>query len=112
MLQDIWFGARSLRRSVGFAAIAIITLALGIGANTALFSVVYAVLLRPFGYAEPERLVQITGTGKRGESTGVSIPDFTALAERARTLERVGTSTIQMFTLLGPKEPENVYGQM
>src|SRR5215467_6571906 len=103
--REVLYGLRTLRRSPSFSAIAILTLALGVGATTALFSVVNAVLLRSYGYADAGRLVQISGTNKQGQTTGVSIPDFEAFQSRAHSFHLIGTSRLQTFTIMGPHEP-------
>jgi len=112
LLHEVFYGLRTLRRSPSFSAIAILTLALGVGATTALFSVVNAVLLRSYGYVDAGRLVQISGTNKQGQTTGVSIPDFEAFQSRAHSFRLIGTSRLQTFTIVGPHEPENLYGQL
>ena len=105
---DIRFGARMLRRSPGFAAVAVLTLALGIGANTAIFSVVNAVLLRPLPYPNANRLTIIWSTwGKetRGPASG---PEMMELRKRMRAFDEIGGIWATTGTITGTAEPEQV----
>src|SRR4051812_29893746 len=78
LLQDVRYGMRTLIRQPGFAATAILTLALGIGATTAIFSVVNAVVLRPLPFEQPDRVMVVTNTNTRtgARNTTISGPDF------------------------------------
>ena len=105
---DIRFGARMLRRSPGFTAVAILTLALGIGANTAIFSVVNAVLLQPLPYPKASRLALIWsqwGKETRGPASG---PELMELRKRCRAFEEIGGIWPTSGTLTGTAEPEQV----
>jgi putative ABC transport system permease protein len=88
LAQDIGYGARTLRKNPGFTAVAVVTLALGIGANTAIFSVVEAVLLRPLPFKDPSRLLVLTeyNPGK-AEMTGVPFPDYIEWKNQNRVFE-------------------------
>lgn len=90
LARDVRFAARALARSPLFTAAVVVTLALGIGANAALFTVVNAVLLEPLPYPESNRLVQLIQDreGRTG-SPAISTPDFDDLVERSRTVEHL-----------------------
>src|SRR5689334_23267023 len=96
LLQDVRYGIRTLLRQPGFAATAILTLALGIGATTAIFSVVNAVVLRPLPFDDPDRIVVVTNhylkTGLRGAT--VSGPDFRDWREQSRSFEELAYWTL------------------
>jgi putative ABC transport system permease protein len=86
LLQDVRFGGRVLRKSPGFAAVAVLTLALGIGANTAIFSVINAVLLRPLPFRDQERLVQLWETESAPGNYPFAGPDYLDWQARTKTL--------------------------
>src|SRR4051794_40771142 len=111
--KDLRYAGRTLRKSPGFAAVAVLTLALGIGANTAIFSVVNAVILRPLPYAHPDRLVELWGNVKRAkvERRGTSIPDYLDWKKQSRSFDGMALFTGGSFTLTGFDEPERIRGE-
>jgi predicted permease len=110
LLQDLRYGVRALRHSPVFAVVAILTLALGIGANTAIFSVVDAVLLRPLPFHQPERLVNLWGSYPASGRTSTSLPDFKDWRAQLTTLRDVSGFTAAAYNLTGRGEPERVQG--
>jgi putative ABC transport system permease protein len=108
--DDLRFGARTLRKSPGFTAIAVLTLALGIGANTAIFSVVENVLLRPLPYNHPESLVEIWNTYPGYQPVGISSGDYADFHREARSFSAMGAygEIPQGFNLTGVGEPERI----
>src|SRR2546430_143744 len=112
-VQDLRFGFRILRKSRGFTAVAVLTLALGIGANTAIFSVVNGVLLRPLPFANPSQIMLI-----RERLPGFSLdlpfnaPDFRAFAERQRTFETLAIYSNRYYELSSADAPERIEGAL
>jgi putative ABC transport system permease protein len=111
LMRDVRFGIRVLARKPGFTIIAIIALALGIGANTAIFSVVNAVLLRPLPYKNPQQLGLIwTYFGPELPQNWVSGPELVDLRERSSTVEQFAALAWPTFGLTGTGEPEQIQG--
>lgn len=109
--QDTRYGARLLLRSPGFSIIAILTLALGIGANTAIFSVVSAVLLRPLPFPEPDRLVRVWESSPQGNRRNVVNPlNFLYWRERSRSFQQIAAVSWWPANLTGYGEPLAVEG--
>ena len=105
LIKDIRYGIRSLLKRPGFTAIAIITLALGIGASTAIFSVVDGVLLRPLPYPNADRIVQIREVNARGAQMPVTEPNFLDVRQRNQTLEVVAQYASNKTIVTGASEP-------
>ena len=112
LLQNLRYAFRTLRNSPGFAAVAILTLALGIGANTAIFSVVNAVLLQPLSYPNPDRLVELELTSPQGNGDVTSIPKFNVWREQTDVFDSVAAYDFSGpgINLTGGDRPELIKG--
>ncbi|HSB76636.1 MAG TPA: ABC transporter permease [Terriglobales bacterium] len=110
--QDVRYAARTLRKSPGFTVVAVLTLALGIGANTALFSIVNTVLLRPLPFKDPSRLIMVWESIPTLGSPKIpfSAPDFTLLRRGQKSFTALGALQDKEFDLSGGGEPERVTG--
>src|SRR5215470_8431313 len=112
LIQDLRYGARRLMRSPGFSAAAILSLSLGIGANTAIFSVVTAVLIRPLPYPEAESLVGVFNSGViQGETfndIGLATGMYAGLKERSKTFQEFGVWESEPATVTGIGDPEQI----
>jgi hypothetical protein len=102
VMQDLRYTARTLRRNPGFAGVAVLTLALGIGANTAVFSLIDGILLSPLPYAAPAELLSVTGVYPGGA--------FAAMRDEMTSLDVAAYAEGQTFTLMGNGEPARVNG--
>src|SRR5262245_43756812 len=108
MFQDLRFGVRMLLKHKGFTAIAVLTLALGIGANTAIFSVVNAVLLRGLPYREPDRLVMVSYVRAREGASFARPAEFLDWRDQAKSFEQIAAYKIDTADLTGGGEPERL----
>ena len=115
LIQDARYSVRAFVKSPGFSAIAIVTLALGIGANTAIFSVINAAFFAPYGLKEPEQLVRLWGQDlKRGiTQLGFSVPKYEVIREQQTSFESLGAMTqLAQTLLLNGREPIQVNGAL
>jgi putative ABC transport system permease protein len=112
MLQDLIYGLRWLRKHPGFTVLSVLTLAAGIGVNTAMFSVVHAVLLAPLPFAEPDRIVWMTESGPEVSNRWVSYPNFVDWRARNQVFESMSTFRGWSANLTGVDRPENINARM
>src|SRR5271156_341448 len=110
LVQDFRYGVRMLAKAPGFAAIAVLTLALGIGANTAIFSVVEGIVLAPLPYNQPDRLVMVMESNPRFAHVWTSYPNFRDWQRTARSFQQMAAFRSQGFDLSNPGTPEHLDG--
>jgi macrolide transport system ATP-binding/permease protein len=108
LIQDLRFAQRQLRRNPGFTIVAVLTLALGIGANTAVFSLIDAVLLRPLPYSHPSRLFQLFPTQAGHAMVATSYPAFEDWKKQSRTCETMAAYEQDDLNLTGASYPERL----
>jgi hypothetical protein len=111
MMQDIRYALRQFYGDPGFTAIAVVTLALGIGANAALFSIVSGVLLNRLPYPEPERLVTLSESKPNFDYGSISYPNFRDWQKQNRTFSSMAIYRSYAFSLTGSGEPVQVSGE-
>jgi putative ABC transport system permease protein len=109
-MNDLRFAFRQLRKSPGFTAVVVLTLALGIGANTTMFTAVNAILLRPLPYPQPDRLVGILEATRQESASVVAYPDFLDWQQQNQVFAEMAAYQLAAFNLTGADEPERVPG--
>lgn len=112
MLQDLIYGLRWLRKHPAFTTLSVLTLAVGIGVNTAMFSVVHAVLLKPLPYPQPDRIVWMTESGPEVSNRWVSYPNFLDWQARNQVFESMSTFRGWSVNVTGSDQPENINSRM
>src|SRR5688572_3567234 len=112
LCRDVRYAVRSLRKRPGFSLVVILTLALSIGANTAIFSVVDAVLLSPLPYSAPDKLVVLSAKNEKQNVTEqpISYPNLVDLKEQNQVFENLSAIRGESFSLTDRAEPERVVG--
>ncbi|MBA3240609.1 MAG: ABC transporter permease, partial [Acidobacteria bacterium] len=111
--QDLRYAVRTLRQRPGFTLVAVVTLAIGIGANTAIFSLVNAILLRPLPVKDPARLVNVHSTSPDGSSFHTfSYPDYVDFRERSGVFEDLLAYTVETYSLNTGEQSERVFGMV
>ena len=113
-MTDLKFAFRQLVKNPGFTAVAVIALALGIGANTAIFSIINSIFLQPLPYPHPEQLVQLTSTdpAQKLERVGFSYPRYLAVREGQQVFSDIAYALPSPFTVTGLGDPQQVQGVM
>lgn len=111
VLHDVRFAARQLRKNPGFAATAVVILALGIGATTAIFSVVNPVLFQPLPYPQPDRVAMVWEADGDGAPLDVSFGTFLGIRERSRSFQAIAAEKPWQPSMTGVAEPERLNGQ-
>ena len=111
-MNDLKFAFRQLLKNPGFTAVAVLTLALGIGANTAIFSFVNTILLRPLPFTEPERLVMVYASYQANDShkNWVAAPTLNEWRKQSTVFEGLAARSFDGFVLTGRGKPENISG--
>src|SRR6188768_383794 len=111
-METLKFAFRSLRQSPGFTLVAVLALALGIGANSAIFTIINAIFLRPLPYSHPEQIVQVTSTEAERQLNAIQMswPRTLAIKERQDVFSDLSVSTPTATTITGNGDPEQVQG--
>ena len=112
LTQDLRYGSRTLARNPGFTAVAVIALALGIGANTAIFSVVNGVLLQPLPYRDPDRLMRLSETSPDFGTMSVACPNFVDWRDQNRSFTGLASFRWEDYDVTGGERPEHLSGKM
>src|ERR671913_400813 len=108
MLHDLRYALRQLHKNAGFSTVVVLTLALGIGANAALFSVVNAILLKPLPFPDPEQLITINQSKPNFDTGAIPYPNFLDLQRDNQTFSAMAISRTMGFSLIGAGEAERV----